>query len=68
MNPFESIDPLSEEVNSIAFAVTLNTEVNSFFVSKNDHDDDSEEGDDEPRVNENEEPENEELFDLMDDM
>lgn len=68
MNPFESIDPLSEEVNSIAFAVTLNTEVNSFFVSKNDHDDDSEEGDDEPWVNENEEPENEELFDLMDDM
>ena len=56
MNPFESIDPLSEEVNSIAFAVTLNTEVNSFFVSKNDHDDDSEEGDDETWVNENEEP------------
>ena len=67
MNPFASIDPLSEKVNSIAFAVILNTEVDSVFVSKNDHDDDSEDGDDETWVNENEERINN-IFDLMDDM
>ena len=67
LNPFASIDPLSEEVNPIAFAVTPKTEVYSFFVSKKDHDDDSEEGDDETWVNENEEPINN-IFDLMDDM
>ena len=67
MNPFASIDPLSEKVNSIVFAVILNTEVDSVFVSKNDHDDDSEDGDDETWVNENEERINN-IFDLMDDM
>ena len=67
LNPFTSIDPLSEEVNPIAFAVTPKTEVYSFFVSKIDHDDESEEGDDETWVNENEEPINN-IFDLMDDM
>ena len=57
-----SIDPLSEEVDSIDFAVTLNTEIDSSFVPKN-HDKD----DDDTWVNENEEPINN-IFDLMDDM
>ena len=67
MNPLALIDPLSEEVDSINFAVTLNTEVDSFFVSKNDDDDDSEDDDDDAWVDENEEPINN-IFDLMDDI
>ena len=46
LDPFALIDSLNEEVNSINFAVTLNTEVDSFFVSKNDDHDDSEDDND----------------------
>ena len=53
--------------NLVGFAVTLNTEVDSFFVSKNDDDDDSEDDDDDIWVDENEEPINN-IFDLIDDM
>ena len=68
LNPLALIDPLSEEVDSINFAVVLNTEVDSFFVSKNDDDDDSEDDDDDDTwVDENEEPINN-IFDLMDDI
>ena len=52
--------------NLLGFAVTLNTEVDSFFVSKNDDDDDSEDDDDDIWVDENEEPINN-IFDLIDD-
>ena len=67
LDPFASIDPLSEEVDSIDFAVTLNTEVYYFFVSKNYYDDDDLEDDDDTWVGKNEEPINN-IFDLMDDM
>ena len=39
MDPFASINPLSEEVDSTNVTVSLNTEVNSFFISKNNDDD-----------------------------
>ena len=45
MDPFASIT-LYEEIGSIDFAVTLNTEVYSFFVSNSEDDDDSEDADD----------------------
>ena len=68
MDPFVSIDPLSEEVDSIDFAVTRITEVYSFFVSKNDDDDwEDDDDDDDIWVSENEEPINN-IFDLMDGM
>ena len=41
LDPFASINSLSEEVDSTDFTVSLNTEVNSFFISKNDDDDDN---------------------------
>ena len=47
LDSFASINSLSEEVDSIDFAVTLNTKVDYFFVFKNDDDyDDSEDDDD----------------------
>ena len=66
-DPFASIDPLSEEVDSVDFAVTLNIEVDSFLVSKIDDDDVSKDYDDDTWVDENEEPINN-IFNLMDDM
>ena len=45
LDPFASIT-LYEEIGSIDFAVTLNTEVYSFFVSNSEDDDDSEDADD----------------------
>ena len=62
-----SIDALSEEVDSIDFAVTLNTKADSFLVSKYDDDDDSEDDDDNTWVDKNEEPINN-IFDIMNDM
>ena len=67
LNAFALMDVLSEEVDSINFAVTLNTQVDSFFVSKNDDDDDLEDDDDDTWVGENEEPINN-TFDVMDEM
>ena len=58
-------DPLSKEGEPIDFAVTLNTKVDSFLVSRNVNDDDSE--DDDTWINENEEP-TKNTFDLMDDL
>ena len=52
-NPFASIDPLSDESEPIDFAAQSNKEVNHFFASAYQHDD---EDDDDEWLDEIEEP------------
>ena len=54
-------------IDSINFAITINTQVDSFFVSKNDDDDDLEDDNDDTWVGKNKEPINN-TFDVMDEM
>ena len=64
LDPFASIDPLSDESEPIDFAVQSNEEVDHFFASAYQHDD---EDDDDEWLDENEEP-IQNIFELINDM
>ena len=64
LDPFASIDPLSDESETINFAVQSNEEVDHFFASAYQHDD---EDNDDECLDENEEP-IQNIFELINDM